>query len=66
MGKYKGFTLASVHKCEYKLPNATLFHDDHPGSILMCDHCKMKWSVHGTKGPGDWNYWWEPYQGVAE
>lgn len=65
-GKYKGFTLASVHDCKRALPNAAEFHDEHPGRILMCDWCKTKWSVHGSSGNGQRTFWWEPYQGAAE
>ena len=74
MSEYKGFTLASVHNCKVKLPDAYEFHVEHPGGILMCDHCKMKWRVEGTASPipdvpiqnWNWNRWWAPYPGAAE
>lgn len=64
--KYEGFTLARVHDCKSALPGAYKFAGEHPGGVLMCNHCKTKWSVHGTESDGRWTYWWEPYMGAAE
>lgn len=66
MAEYKGFTLATPHNCKAQLPDAVCFHDEHPHKILMCDWCKTKWSVHGSRCNGRWTYWWEPYMGAAE